>query len=499
MCTLDILDLGPVPPCPRVALGGISQVYVGSRRNYRFVHQATGDKQVGRILIYQRADENIEQLIPILPGATMVEVKSDLPSNQHTTTLQFGLALPDADARDWLERLRRIGDAIFFVLDGNNQAWVMGESNGCSVRYTRVSEEPNRYEVTARCRAAYPCRILIDHDCMGSPPGINIAGNTPETAFLVDDNTPAEVSYPYAVTCCISQEFELSELPDTLALDDMQDTGSSINFEFSKAEYTEYDELVELQVTASGCGVEKVVPLWLNIKETPFAFNKAVQLDGVNDYYLATNHADLNFGAGDFSISCWYKRGVSAPTGYGLILNKTTGSPTIGFRLMWEYHTRRIQMALVEAGVGTTVSTPLETVPLSSWIHIVVTRETGTVRIYINGVLIISPVVAAQNIDNTGPLLIGTDNLPIWGPLNGTVDEVQLYKGYALTPAQAAWLYNAGNGNKPPQDARPHLSARYTFDQLATAAYPNPTIADQSGNGHTLTGYNIASDPLVNH
>lgn len=239
-----------------------------------------------------------------------------------------------------------------------------------------------------------------------------------------------------------------------------------------------------------------------NAPINPFLFLNAVQLDGVNDEYRANNSTALQKigAAAPYSVNIWMKRTADQATGTRILWAKR-GTPGPGIFVNVDGGTGyRPRLQLANAA-GTTLLNLLATTvtALNTWYMVTVTRDnSGVFRIYVDAVLENTSVAFANDLQNTAQLELGCWQSNATRYFAGQFDEFTAFDKQ-LSAAEIKWLYNARLGNQPNPSMVPNLLVRYDFDTLATAAYPNPTIADQSGNGHTLTGQNIASNPLVTH
>ncbi len=139
--------------------------------------------------------------------------------------------------------------------------------------------------------------------------------------------------------------------------------------------------------------------------------------------------------------------------------------------------------------------------PITSnqWNMLTISRAAGVLSLYVNGGKLRPDVPLVMSMATTQPLLLGGNVSPTpIAVLNGQLNEYTHYNR-GLTSAEITEMYKFGLGMKPWGSLLAGLRVRYSFDALASTAYPSPTIADQSGNGNTLTGFNIASNPLVAH
>lgn len=221
-------------------------------------------------------------------------------------------------------------------------------------------------------------------------------------------------------------------------------------------------------------------------------FGNSLVLDGVNDYWQAADAPELNFGTGSFSLSFWYYEQYTAGESsfmnkdtWGFVKNQTGGQTSFALR---------IYAKPFEGYNGANYLFPSMSLPNNAWSHIALVYDQleQEVVLYLNGVLYSSlPKLDNRNLDSVFPFQLGNN----FFVLKGRLDELLIYNG-PRSAADIATLYNSGNYYAPAGGLLTALVARYSFDALATAAYPGPTLADLSGNGNTLTGFNISSNPL---
>ena len=161
-------------------------------------------------------------------------------------------------------------------------------------------------------------------------------------------------------------------------------------------------------------------------------YGTVMQFHGDGDYIKAADHADWDFGTGDFTIDFWMYP-TDATAGDTIINSITGGSgsntgwvvyfgggPVVGFYNI-----------LTGSALGYVAS---PTVTINSWSHVALVRKGDTHRIYLNGVGG-SPVLYTGARDattsNTG-LYIGSDD-PLGGytDYTGFLDEIRISKGIA--------------------------------------------------------------------
>ncbi len=117
---------------------------------------------------------------------------------------------------------------------------------------------------------------------------------------------------------------------------------------------------------------------------SPFAGNGSIYLDGSGDYLTVASHSNLEFGTGDFTIECWiYKQTDTRGT---IISNVVSGTNTNYFLLACQLDgSIRFQIRAANDGGQWFSTTPSNSVPNEQWSHVVATRESGAMKVFVNG------------------------------------------------------------------------------------------------------------------
>lgn len=170
-------------------------------------------------------------------------------------------------------------------------------------------------------------------------------------------------------------------------------------------------------------------------------------------YATVANSPQLSFGTGSLSIEGWFRS--EQTTGVVSLMDKRIGTGAgwsvylyngfLGFQTnvgggLYQNYTASMSGCGTKAAVG-------------AWKHFVIvldrTVNVNTVTIYLDGVRLGTPIASlAGNIDNTGPLYLGRDNLTDGGTsLQGALDEVTLYAA-PLTALEVLGIFNAGGAGK---------------------------------------------------
>lgn len=156
--------------------------------------------------------------------------------------------------------------------------------------------------------------------------------------------------------------------------------------------------------------------------------NSAYYFDGVDDYIDVPHSSSLAF-EGDGTISLWVKQSGDV----GTLLWKRSYAGSIGWTLYFGYANTVIDYVNNDAThtQGTTTS--------DAWQHIVVVSDAGTMKLYIDAVLVDTKTNAAGFQKNTTPLLIGTDENNNY--FNGSIDDIRIYN-CALPTTEIVSLFN---------------------------------------------------------
>lgn len=160
-------------------------------------------------------------------------------------------------------------------------------------------------------------------------------------------------------------------------------------------------------------------------------FGSALKLNGSTDYLTVAANSNYSFGTGDFTVELWvYTTGAGLPNTYGKSFIDSRPLDTNGS--YWQLgidSNARLSATTMTSG-GTTI-TSASALPFGQWNHIAFTRNSGTIRLWQNGVLMAS---ATSNVDNisSSALLIGANAFKSFATdtyWNGFIDDVRITKG----------------------------------------------------------------------
>ena len=213
--------------------------------------------------------------------------------------------------------------------------------------------------------------------------------------------------------------------------------------------------------------------------------------DGSTQYLTVPNSAALQFGTGDFTVEYWIyfltTPGASsqfplskwaANTGWELYYSGSAGGSN-----KFTFYTFAGSPYLA----GTT--TPIG----NTWYHLSVSRASGTIRLFVNGVQEASVTGDTSNFNDTNTLYIGMENTTTNIKFNGYLTNIRLVKGVAVytgnfTPptVQLSTIQSAGSN-----------IAAVTGTQTSLLTLQNNTIIDNSANSAAITnvgGISIATN-----
>ena len=119
--------------------------------------------------------------------------------------------------------------------------------------------------------------------------------------------------------------------------------------------------------------------------------------DGTGDYLTTPTTTALSFGTGDFTVECWvYKTAAANSSIIDARVDPGAATP-------WAFYIDASNFPYFYEG---TVYTSSVAVSLNAWAHIAVTRSSGTLRIFVNGVQGYSATVTT-NLDRTAGSFVG--------------------------------------------------------------------------------------------
>ena len=165
----------------------------------------------------------------------------------------------------------------------------------------------------------------------------------------------------------------------------------------------------------------------------------SVDFDGTNDYMdLGSSFAPFNFGTGDFAISLWFKAQSLSSSAFSALVGTHNNNSSV-----WSCYVKSNGFFIYGGGAltgGGTIST-------NQWYHGLVTRNSGTVTVYVNNSSVASVTSTGQYINaSNANSKIAEDNTGSNPNFNGFIDEVAVWTS-GLSASDVTSIYNSGAPN----------------------------------------------------
>ncbi|MEI7426123.1 MAG: LamG domain-containing protein [Candidatus Moraniibacteriota bacterium] len=158
----------------------------------------------------------------------------------------------------------------------------------------------------------------------------------------------------------------------------------------------------------------------------------ALSFDGSNDYVSVADSDNWDFGTGDFAIEFWLKTNQGGE--YPTLFSRTNDE--------WGVFLRSGNIHFYTPTKGN-VAFSSGIVNDESWHYVVITRSGTTLTMYIDGILDYLNATWSDDISSVAGLNFGYEGLNT--KFVGSLDEVRIYKGRALSTNEILSNYNAGN------------------------------------------------------
>jgi hypothetical protein len=203
---------------------------------------------------------------------------------------------------------------------------------------------------------------------------------------------------------------------------------------------------------------------------------QAVEFNGSNQYLTVAGSSDFDFGLNDFTVEAWVYTDSSDEQ--VITSGRPSGSSWIFLNKM---ASNTIRILISTNGSSWAVnSTSTETMTLSRWNHISVSRDGSTINTYLNGRLIISTSISGSiHYDTSEKIAIGSgENDRADRAWNGYISDFRIINGTAVVPPV--------NG---PNEALTEV----TNTKLLTCRPSGASITDLSATGTTHTITSISS------
>ena len=142
---------------------------------------------------------------------------------------------------------------------------------------------------------------------------------------------------------------------------------------------------------------------------------------------------NYHFGSGDFTVEAFvYPSSTINPSevSYVVSLYSTQVSDPQRSWAIRRAADGQANLLLAEVPGATGLSLSGGKIPVETWVHLAVSRQSGTVRLFVGGVLVNSALYANSLHPSTAPLAVGAMGNGFFG-FKGNIDEVRVTKGVA--------------------------------------------------------------------
>jgi Concanavalin A-like lectin/glucanases superfamily len=172
----------------------------------------------------------------------------------------------------------------------------------------------------------------------------------------------------------------------------------------------------------------------VNINTAQYKFgNASAYFDGSVDDIRYADHADFEFGSGDFTVETWIR--PSTVTGYHVLFAKCPFSGGYG-AIKFEIKNTSLRLSCGSTGFSWDIVNNAETasslLAINTWYHVAVTRSGNTFRIFLDGVNVNEVTGSGALQDNTAAFSIGTQGeAGTSEAFYGYMDDFRITKGIA--------------------------------------------------------------------
>jgi hypothetical protein len=199
----------------------------------------------------------------------------------------------------------------------------------------------------------------------------------------------------------------------------------------------------------------------------------SIEFDGSGDYLVVPDNAALNFGTGDFTAEFWvYFNSVADVTFVGKGLSGA-------YAWLLQYNSGNLRFYSGDNGSLSSFYTRSWSPSTDTWYHVAFTRESSTLRFFVDGIQLGGTDTVTQDLTSTANVNIGR-NEDAGGIqyLNGYLDDLRITKGVARYTENFT----------PPEAEFPDIAPIVPF----TAEYVTSTSASTGGSSaYTFSNISI--------
>lgn len=159
----------------------------------------------------------------------------------------------------------------------------------------------------------------------------------------------------------------------------------------------------------------------------------SIYFDGSGDYLTAPPSDLYAFGTGDFTVETWFKSSVANQNNHATMVGCYQSSTNGTWAFKFHATTNNVSFASYSNNNWNDWVTSTNPVTDQAWHHLAVSRQSGTLRIFVDGALVNSWFNVNNNLTGAGhPLTVGwMQQDAATSFLNGYIDDLRITKGVA--------------------------------------------------------------------
>lgn len=164
---------------------------------------------------------------------------------------------------------------------------------------------------------------------------------------------------------------------------------------------------------------------------TQFKFGTAASFTGAASYLTVANHADFDFGSGDFCIE-FFVRPATVSAVKGFLAKRTSNATFAPFVIRMDATSHVVAESSLNGTTFGVSITSAATLSATTWYHIAYTRSGNVFTLYIDGTASGTPVTLSGALTtNADVVVIGSADTGGSLQLDGYIDDLRITKGAA--------------------------------------------------------------------
>ncbi len=178
-------------------------------------------------------------------------------------------------------------------------------------------------------------------------------------------------------------------------------------------------------------------------------YDKGAYFDG-NSYVSLPDSDDWDFGSGDFTIDGWVYLTTNRPSGRYGVAGQVFGGDRWRLSIYPQTASTNPFFTVIKNSITEVNLISPDALELNTWHYLAVTRTNNEWKLYVNNVERTSTISSVDVPNIASNLFIGEESSALGDLMNGTIDELRIIKGRALTPEEIQQTYlgniNASSG-----------------------------------------------------